>query len=325
MRQALAALLLGFSSALACEAGAQGLPAAERRAVVAGAAELIEARYVYPERGRRIARDLRGRADGFTEEEPEAFAQALTDYLRAIAEDGHFAVEYIAHGQGADADGDAAYDAAQMERYYGAAVNHGFEAVRRLEGGVGLLDLRVFAPTDMAGDLAMAAMSLLAQSPALIIDLRRNGGGHGDMADLLQAYLFEHSVETSATYDRPSDTLTRSFTPAWVPGRRFGPDKPVFILISNRTFSAAEGFAYDLQARGRATVVGERSGGGAHPFAYRAITPRFVISLPESRSINPITGGDWQGVGVRPDVETPADEALDVALRLAQEAIAASR
>jgi len=131
-------------------------------------------------------------------------------------------------------------------------------------------------------------------------------------------------METSGTYDRPSDTLTRTFTPSWVPGRRFGPDKPVFVLISNRTFSAAEAFAYDLQALGRATIVGERSGGGAHPFEYRAITPRFVLSLPEGRSINPITGGDWQGVGVRPDVEASAEQALDAALRLAREAIAAS-
>jgi C-terminal processing protease CtpA/Prc len=111
-------------------------------------------------------------------------------------------------------------------------------------------------------------------------------------------------------------------TPAWVPGRRFGTARPVYVLISNRTFSAAEGFTYDLQALGRVTVVGQRSGGGAHPFEYRRAHPHFVLSLAEGRSINPITGSNWQGTGVVPDVEVPADQALDVALKLARAAMA---
>ena len=119
--------------------------------------------------------------------------------------------------------------------------------------------------------MAAAAMTLLAQSPALIIDLRQNGGGMGDMVELLAAYILDKPTEISGTYDRPTDRHTRSFTPSWVPGRRFGGTRPVFILISRRTFSAAEAFAYDMQAAGRARVIGERSGGGAHPFAYRAI------------------------------------------------------
>ena len=161
--------------------------------------------------------------------------------------------------------------------------------------------------------MAAAAMTLLAQSRALIIDLRQNGGGMGDMVELLAGYILDKPIEISGTYDRPTDRHTRSFTPSWVPGRRFGGTKPVFILISRRTFSAAEAFAYDMQAAGRARIVGERSGGGAHPFAYRAIDDRFVLSLPEGRSINPVTGRDWEGTGVVPDVESRADDALNVA------------
>ncbi|MBY0566573.1 MAG: S41 family peptidase [Hyphomonadaceae bacterium] len=308
--------------AIAAPGEAQTLNARERSAVIAGAAELIETRYVHPAEGRAIARALRRNGRALEQTDPQAFAAALTLLLRQLSQDGHFAVEYRAAVAADTGQTEADHAAAEAERYYGVGVNHGFEAVRRLEGGVGYLDLRVFAPPEWGADLAEAAMAFLAQSPALIIDLRRNGGGHGDMALLLAAYLFDEPVEMSGTYDRPSDVLTRAFTPPVSPRRRFGENKPVYILISRRTFSAAEGFAYDVQARGRAIVVGEPSGGGAHPFEYRAINECFILSLPEGRSVNPITNSDWQGTGVEPDVHVSADDALDVALRLALQAVA---
>lgn len=211
---------------------------------------------------------------------------------------------------------EASYSAAEMERRYGKHLNHGFEKIERLPGNVGYLDLRVFAPTGMAGDVAAAAMTLLAQSDRLIIDLRKNGGGDGAMAQLIAAHLLNESHEMSGSYNRPQDKYTRRTTPAWVPGRRYGGAKPLYILISEQTFSAAEGFAYDLQALGRAVIVGERSGGGAHPFEYRRVHAHFVLSLAEGRSVNPITGGTWQGTGVTPDVPVPAGKALGQALEL---------
>lgn len=302
---------------------AQTMDAADQRRVLSGAADLIEASYVDAAVGARVAANLRGDADAgrfvaFTD--PVAFAAALQTRLRGLTGDGHFGVEYRDPSRARTSEAAIADD--ETERWYGRHVNHGFEAVRRLEQGVGYLDLRVFAPTDLGGDLASAAMSLLAESPALIIDLRRNGGGMGEMVHFLAAYLFEGSVEMSGVYDRPSNRHSRAFTPSWVPGRRFGSMKPVYILVSPRTFSAAENFAYDLQALGRAVIVGEPTGGGAHPFAYRAIDDRFVLALPEGRSINPVTGGDWEGQGVQPDVRVPADDALDHALALALEGMA---
>lgn len=321
----LKSLIAGLGVALAAVAApvaAQDLAPESRRAVVLGAAELIENRYVYADRGASIAHALRTEANGFDHTDPSAFAEALTRRLRELSQDGHFAVEHRRPSSVEAASGaEASHMEAQMERWYGVGVNHGFESVQRLEQGIGYLDLRKFAPPAMGGDLMQAAMTLLAQSPALIIDLRRNGGGMGEMVLMLEAYLLDESTEVSGGYDRPTDRRTRSFTPSWVPGRRFGGEKPVFILISRDTFSAAEAFAYDMQAMGRATIVGQTSGGGAHPFRYRSITPEFVLSLPEGRSINPITGGDWQGVGVRPDVETAPDDALAAALRLAQESL----
>lgn len=321
----LLAIVAGAAALLApALAWAQSLDAEDRRAVVRGAADLIEARYVHADKGREIAAALRSEDDAFDQTDPDAFVEAMTQRLRALSNDGHFAVEHRPAGQADETQAatDEAHLRESMERWYGVGVNHGFESLQRLDGGIGYLDLRKFAPLEMGGDLLTGATDFLAQSPALIIDLRQNGGGMGETGLVLITWLMGKSVETSGAYDRPSDTTTRTFTPSWIPGRRFGPDKPVYILTSKRTFSAAEAFAYDLQALKRVTVVGERSGGGAHPFQYRAITPNFVLSLPEGRSINPITGGDWEGTGVIPDVETPPDQALETALELAKAAIA---
>ena len=290
----------------------------ERRDAISRLAELLEGNYVSPQRGRELARRLRREAkDAWVGiGEPEQFAQALTEKLRSWSGDGHFHIDF--REGGAATTEENVFGAAEFEKYYGKGVNHGFEQVSRLEGNVGYLDLRVFAPPAMGADMAVAAMTLLAQSSALIIDLRHNGGGDGALGLLIAGYLLDGAQPMSGTYDRPSDKLTPSATPVWVPGRRFGAEKPVFVLISKGTFSAAEAFAYDLQALKRVTVVGEPSGGGAHPIVYRRISEHFVLSLPEGGSINPITGKNWEGVGVIPDVRVNADQALEEALKLAR-------
>ncbi|HEU4779184.1 MAG TPA: S41 family peptidase [Steroidobacteraceae bacterium] len=314
---ACAALILGHSVS---HAGA-GLD--EREAVVDRVAELLETRYVDAKKGRDVARQIRRDFKSLKWQKisgDEEFAQAVTTRLRELSSDGHLSLDYSAKALAPDADAaEEAFGADEFEKWYGAGVNHGFQEVRRLEGNVGYLNLTVFAPPAMGADLAVAAMSLLAQSDALIIDLRRNGGGDGAMGSLLAGYLLDGAKEMSGKYDRPSDKLTRAFSAGWVPGRRFGPDKPVYLLISKRTFSAAEAFTYDLQALKRVVVVGEPSGGGAHPFEYRRAGTHFVLSLPEGRSVNPIAGKDWEGVGVQPDVAVPEAQAMEKALELARQ------
>lgn len=315
-------LLLALAGIPAAHA-AETAPVATRAQVLSAAADLIAARYVDPVRGAALATQLRddARQDHFrAATDDAAFAKAVQQRMRALSGDGHFDLMLRTPGASADAS-----EAVLSERWYGTGVNHGFEKVERLQNGIGYLELSVFAPTAMGGDLAEAAMSLLAQSPALIIDLRRNGGGMDDMVRLLATYLLDDVREMSAVYDRPSNTTTRTFTAATVPGRRYGGRKPVFILVSKRSFSAAEQFAYDLQAMGRAVVVGEQTGGGAHPTAQHAVADRFLLTLPEGRSINPITQRDWEGVGVTPDVRTAPEQALEVALELAGKAVATSR
>jgi hypothetical protein len=311
-----AATLLSFPAT----AAARDFTPAEQGEVIRATADLIARRYVDPERGRSIAADLRRAATRRKSDvEGDAFAREMTDYLRKISADGHLGLNYSAEPI-AETGGEAAFAEGEMEKWYGPQINHGVERIERLDDNVMMLDLRVFPPTEMGGDVFAAAMTIVAQADALIIDLRQNGGG-ADTANLLTGYLVEGGSPLTGTYNRPSNMHRHESSPYWVPGRRFGTSKPLYILTSKRTFSAAEAFAYNLQALKRAVIVGETSGGGAHPFEYRRVHPHFAVDLPEGKSINPITGTNWQGVGVKPDIAVPADHALETALGLARAAI----
>ncbi|WP_052071875.1 S41 family peptidase [Sphingopyxis sp. MWB1] len=320
MRFWLAIIMAALS---APQATAQTVTAKDKAAVIEATAELLETRYVDPALGEGLARDLRiNRPAWSAVHDGPALAAALTRWLRNRSGDGHLAVDYSAAPIPAQ-DGEEQFAAGELERYYGAHLNHGVEKVERLDSNIMLLDLRVFPPPAMGGDVIEAAMQLVAQGDALIIDLRRNGGGMESL-DLILAHLLPPGSPLSGVYDRPTDRLTPRISGSAPEGRRFGEQKPLFLLTAKRTFSAAEALAYDLQALGRAVVVGEVTGGGANPFAYRRLHPHFALSLPEQRSINPVTGTNWQGVGVAPDVAVPAEAALNRALALARDAIASA-
>jgi hypothetical protein len=298
-------------------ASATPLTAEDREAVIRDTAALIEARYVDPVKAKMVAREMRKAAPTWRNiSSAEEFARTMSEWLRKTASDGHFALDYspteISENE------PSSFAEAEMIKYYGPQVNHGIEKIERLPGNIMLLDVRVFPPLPMAADMFTAMMTIVAQGDALIIDLRRNGGG-AETANLMSGYLLPPGSKMSGGYDRPSDTHSTQVSPYWVPGRIFGSEKPIYILTSKRTFSAAEAFAYDFQALKRATIVGEVTGGGANPFEYRRIHPHFALSLPEARSINPITGTNWQDVGVKPDVVVPAEQALETALQLARE------
>lgn len=314
-------ILIALALFCAAPAAAAPLTPADRAGIVEAAAKLLETRYVDEKAGARLARSLRaarGQWDGIADG-PD-FAAAVTKWLRETSGDGHLGLSYSAAPIAEDR-GLEAFSAGEMERWYGAHLNHGVEKIERLDGNIMLLDLRVFPPTDMGADVLAAAMNVVAQGDALILDLRRNGGGAGT-ANLVTGYLLDgENRPLSGIYNRPQGRTSANTSPVWVPGRRFGGRKPLFILTSKRTFSAAEAVAYDLQALGRAVIVGERTGGGAHPYEFRRIHPHFALDLPESRSVNPITNGNWQGVGVKPDVEVPEAQALERAIALAKEAL----
>jgi C-terminal processing protease CtpA/Prc len=165
---------------------------------------------------------------------------------------------------------------------------------------------------------AIAAMNVLADSVTLIIDLRDTRGGAPGMVALICSYLFGEPTHLDDIYDREAHTTEHTSTWTYVPGKRFI-DTPVFVLVSKKTFSAAEELSYDLKALKRATLIGETTGGGAHLVGPRRLDDHFFIEVPFGRFINPVTGTDWEGTGVAPDVEASAADALAEALRRARE------
>lgn len=164
-----------------------------------------------------------------------------------------------------------------------------------------------------------AAMLMLKDTDALIIDLRENTGGGGADARLL-GHLSREPIPMAVIRWRAADGsfTTETRTTSVAPGGPLYPDKPVFVLIAKRTFSAAEGFTYDLQAARRATIVGETSRGGGNP-SNRPVRlgAGMGVFIPNGLVVHPTTGGNWEGVGVKPDVPTPPQEALTEAYRRA--------
>lgn len=202
-----------------------------------------------------------------------------------------------------------------------ATLNCGFVEVERLDGNIGYLKLDAFGSVDVCAAKASDAFAALGDVDAVIFDLRRNGGGVPEMVTYVESYLFAKRTHLYDMYTREDNKTTPVWTDPDVPGKKLA-TQPVYILTAARTFSGAEAFAYDLQSAKRATVVGEVTGGGAHPTHPVPLDANFVLMVPSARAINVVTKTDWEGTGVQPDVRVPADQALDKAKQLAAEMIA---
>jgi hypothetical protein len=298
--------------------------AATRNKMIDGALQALADKYVFPEVARKMADHVRARQRAGAYDQitsARQLAQALTDDLRSISHDKHLGVHL---SEQAPAAGKATAAHEEAQRRFIARVNYGFDKVERLEGNIGYLKLRGFVPASLGGETAAAAMTFLASTEALIIDLRENGGGEPEMVALITSYLFgDEPVHLNDIYDRPTDSTTQYWTRSYVPGRRFGARKPVYVLTSSHTFSAAEEFTYNLKNLKRATIVGETTGGGAHPGEHVMLAERFAMFVPTGRAINPITKTNWERTGVAPDVQVPADRAFDVAYLSALEQVVA--
>ena len=210
-------------------------------------------------------------------------------------------------------------------RRMGRLDNFGIRRVERLDGNVGYIDLRRMAVAANAGPAIAAAMELVAGTYALIIDMRHNGGGSPEGVAFWCSYLVDERQPTHFNDIFRADTgETRQFWALpYVPGTRY-PDRPVYLLAGRRTFSGGEDLCYTLQALGRAEVIGETTGGGAHPTRPFPVSAAVHIAIPFARSVSPVTGTNWQGAGVRPDVAVPEAQAYDVAYARALERVLAT-
>jgi hypothetical protein len=311
-------LLVALSRASAQPAPDLPVDAATRTKVIERALATLTRYYVFPEVAAKIDSEVRRRVaakkyDGVTS--GRAFAELLTNDLRVVNHDMHIGVEFSVEPV-PDLKVGQKLTPAQREQEHREFVftNAGFVKVERLAGNVGYLRLDRFAPPEEAAARMAAAMSLVTDTGALIIDMRSNGGGWPATVGLLISYLYpaEQELHLHDLYSRRDGSTHQYWTSIEVSGKRYI-EKPVYVLTSTHTFSAAEGFAYDVQALRRATIVGEVTGGGAHPSMLEKLDTNFLLSIPNARVINTVTHTDWEGTGVKPDVAVPADRALDVA------------
>jgi len=327
---AIAASLLVAS--LVAAAAESPLTPRQRAQAIEDIAAAFEQTYVFPDVGDTVARDLRSRRERGEYDRITAsreLAARLSRDIGAICRDSHTEVAYIEEDQLAQAPPASPAAAKQREearRARARADNFGFAEPRRLDGNIALVRFDSFYPAADAAPFVQRIMSGVAGADALILDLRENGGGSPQLIAVLASYLYDDTpVHLYDQYDRRLGTRHEAWTDPGVPGERFGSRKPVYILTSAQTFSAAENLAYTLQKLGRAKVVGERTRGGAHGAFGRPVTSHLVPMIATRRVIHAVTKSDWDRVGVIPDVRAPAADALAAAVTLAKKAPGAAR
>ena len=297
-----------------------------RAKVIDGAIAKLDSFYVFPDVAKRMgdslrARNARGAYDPY--KNAASFSVKLNDDVRDLSRDKHMRVNYSVRPiapRPATPRPPSPEDSARM-RGQMDEMNCGFVKVEQLPGNVGYVKFNGFFDVGACGPTASAAMNFVAGSRALIVDLRENGGGSPAMVAYISSYLFSTRTHLNDLWERRNGKTEEYWTRDDVPGRKFGGEKPVYVLTSANTFSGAEEFSYNLKSLKRATIVGETTGGGAHPVMGQRIDEHFMIGVPFARAINPITKTNWEGVGVEPDIKVPAGDALATAQKLIREGV----
>jgi Peptidase family S41/PASTA domain/N-terminal domain of Peptidase_S41 in eukaryotic IRBP len=309
------------------------------RDIVVRALALLRENYVFPELAEQVATAVGTRlaAGEYDNRDEIILTKLLTSHLQQASGDRHLRMGLgggpgpgrpgpgrpgpgrRAGGPGDDraepGDGEPVdHEAMRLKmRQMGRLDNFGIHRVERLDGNIGYLDLRRMPLPENAGQAIAAAMELVGGTYALIIDLRGNGGGSPDGVTVWCSYLLpEQPAHLNDIFSADTGETRQFWSLPYLPGSRYL-DKPVYVLTSGRTFSGGEDLAYTLQALGRAEVIGETTGGGAHPTRPFPVSAAVHIAIPFARSINPVTGTNWQGTGVIPDTQLPADEAYPAA------------
>jgi len=312
---------------IAQQADGTALDGAEQKRVIDSIGSLLNNKYIYPEVAKKMSdhlqeRHKKGSYNSVTN--TVSFAAQLTTDLQSISKDKHIKVSFnpaavagMKKAQGGGGPSGPNLEGMKMS-------NFGFKELKLLPGNLGYLDLRGFVDAAWGGETAIAAMNFLSNASALIIDLRNNGGGSPSMIQLITSYLYgPEPVHLNTFYYRPTDAFSETWTFKEVQGKR-RPDIPVYVLTSGKTFSAAEEFTYNLKNLKRATIIGETTGGGAHPGSVMPVVDRFTMFVPTGKAINPITKTNWEGTGVKPDIEVKAADALHTAQVKALEDLAAT-
>jgi len=320
----LAVFLLALSMAGFAQEQDSKISASEKQVVIDSIALFMADRYVFPDKGEEMAKLIKsnlseGKYDDLVGHQD--FAMKLTEDLRTINGDRHIGVIYdperIAMMQ-RDMDDEESEELEEYEQRMNEFDNFGFEEVKRLPGNIGYLKFNQFYNASVAGPTAIAALNFLANSDAIIIDLTGNGGGSPTLIQLMTSYFFEGNEHLNSFYVREGDKTVQFWTLPYVPGKKMV-DTDIYVLTSRYTFSGAEEFTYNLKNMERATIIGETTGGGAHPVSGYLVNDNFIARVPFGKAVNPITETNWEGTGIEPDVSTPRDKAFETAYLMALE------
>lgn len=292
-----------------------------RSAVIGNLIKELNDGYVFPDIAKKMQADLEkrqaaGEYNSITSS--RAFAEKLTEDLQAISKDKHLRVRFSPEPIPIrpERNEPTKEEIERMQKTM-RRVNFGFDRAERLDGNIGYIEMRGFADHESGAATVAATMAFLANTDALIFDLRQNGGGSPDMVALVSSYLFgDKPIHLNDLYWRKGDRTNSFHTKPESAAVKF-PDKDIYILTSSRTFSAAEEFTYNLKNLKRATIIGETTGGGAHPGGMARLSDHFGVFVPTGRAINPITKTNWEGTGVEPDIKVPANQALKTAYLMA--------
>jgi len=315
-------ILLLICTRTPAQDSSQKLTESEQELILKKTGELLKNNYVFLELGQACANflDEQNRFKHYSQiTHPRAFAKQLSTDLKNIHHDQHIRVQTRT-----PADRRLVKDPNLnffLHTHERIKENLGFRQVRILTGNVGYLDIRSFEPLELAREKALSVLQFLKDTDAMIIDLRANIGGNPSTVQFLCSLFFDKPVHLNSIYWRREDYTEEFWTMDHI-GIAKKPDIPIFILVSSKTFSAGEEMAYNLQVQNRAVLVGETTAGGANPGYSFTINERFSIFIPTGRSINPVTGTNWEGSGVKPDIQVKASESLTVA---AEKAVHAAR
>ncbi|MFF7233993.1 Peptidase family S41 [Streptomyces sp. 2323.1] len=271
--------------------------------------------YVFPQRAVEVDQAIRARlaSGAYDALSGAAFCAAVTAHLQEVCPDKHLRLLWqdeprVTESAQEDA-GRAAFLALMR------AENHGIRRCEQLDGNIGFLDVRWMADAGEGARAIGAAMELVAHTRALVLDLRECRGGSPAGAAMWCSYFFpDDQVHLNDFYERSTDSTRQYWTLSHLPAPRYL-YRPVYVLTSATTFSGGEDVAYTLQAYERAEVIGETTRGGAHPTERYPVTEHITVTVPTARTTNAVTGTNWEGVGVQPDRDVPADTAFEVAYK----------
>ena len=269
--------------------------------------------YIFPDKAENISAYLHSqlKSNAYTKllNDPQKLEQLISKDISSVYRDPHLRVQFDPGFNAQVAYHPTAEELQQVKNYW-KDNNYSFKKLEVLPGNIGYLSFNLFVDDIKAAKPTIkAALSFLANTDAIILDLRNNMGGDPNMVSQIESYFFAQKTEMNSLINRSNNDTVFMYADPFK-SDSLSLSMPVYILTSQHTFSGAEDFCYGMQVAKRAIIVGETTGGGAHPQMPFSVNQGFVMYIPFARSLNPITLKDWEGTGVIPDVKISANKAL---------------